>query len=231
MAKNLSYKTGINYDYKSPEINSALFIGPLDSAINTFNSNGYNLISMKELTLLKMSQIQNGEGDSSILNNCSMVKEGCIYLPGKGHYITKDSPILNHMQEAKVAYDRGGHFELAEYQIEEALRSSVKIPSPINLFGLNSRVQIPTKKLGEEEVTQYLLGGGLAEEYGNLLNDMGIPAIDIFYDCYLKKSSAMQLIAYPVGGVSKKDLFFISYDTTPFDSPNLVRGIKYYERK
>jgi len=61
--------------------------------------------------------------------------------------LTKNSPIIDNAREATKCHRNGNEFYLNKEQVEEALENSVEIKNQ----------NIPTNKLGENEITFLLL--------------------------------------------------------------------------
>jgi len=136
-----------------------------DKAVTELENKGYGIISLEENAKLRIKQGKN----SFISNTGNFVKEGVIYIPNKGRFITKNSPILENPKEATYSHKNEKDFYITDEQAEKALENSVKVPyhvcTPIK--------GIPTKRFGEEEIINFCFGK-TAKDYGLFLEDAGI---------------------------------------------------------
>ena len=97
-------------------------------------------------------------------------REGVLYLPQKGKFLTKDSPILQNPREAVQQYIKRPRIAWipTEEQIERALQDSIQIPKEYVQEQL-----IPTNIFGENPVTKYVFGSA-ADDYGKFLREARI---------------------------------------------------------
>ena len=163
----------INEDVKPRGMTSAYVEAPFDVAKEALESRGYRIISLKENARLRK---QEGK-DAYVSRNGNWTREGFVYIPEKGIFLTKNSPIIDFPVEATQCHRQGREFYLNDEQIEKALADSVQIPENVK--------SISTKKFGEDKITVYAFGD-IAQKYGDFLKDAGIKEMPI-YLCNLEK--------------------------------------------
>ena len=88
-------KYSINVDVKLREISSACVLAPFDEGKEILEEEGYKIISLQENARLRM---QEGRYHAVSLGG-NWVKEDAIYIPGKGKFLTKNSPIMANPQQ------------------------------------------------------------------------------------------------------------------------------------
>ena len=154
-------------DIRPTGIESACSKGPFDKAKAALDADGYNIISLPVNAQLRMQQ---GRGHD-VSRNGNYVREGLIYIQGRGNFLVRHSPILVSAEEATEAHRRGLEFYPTKEQIEEALEDSVRFP--------DSDIAIPTNRFGEEELTAWAFAEQ-ANAYGEFLREGGIKAMPIY---------------------------------------------------
>ena len=83
-------------DVKPTGMDSAYVEKPFDEAKKELETNGYRVASLEEVAKLRISQ-----GITSHVTNCgSYVREGFIYVPQRGIFLTKKSPIMTNAKKA-----------------------------------------------------------------------------------------------------------------------------------
>ncbi|VVB83364.1 Uncharacterised protein [uncultured archaeon] len=124
---------------------------------------GYRIISLEENAKLRMQ-----EGKYSFVSkNGNWVKEGILYLPKEGKFLTKKSPILTASKEEV----RADEFYLTEEQRESALEDSFRLS--------DENFSILTKNFGKDDLAIYLFGNS-AQDYGDFLKESGINKMEIW---------------------------------------------------
>ena len=201
----------INVDIKPTGIESAYIEEPFDVAKQELESNGYKIISLKENALLRKQQGKN----SDISRNGNWVREGVLYLPQKGRFLVRNSPILYNAQEATNCHRKGQEFYLdgKEEQVEEALRNSVPI----------DRKEIPTKRFKDDAITVFVFED-FAQEYGDFLKEAGIKEMPIYLANVEEKPFARQVW---FGNLDVRSVLN-GYDRN-LDYDYRVRGVRYAE--
>lgn len=193
-------------------VHSGYEVAPFDKGLETLEKEGYNLISLQENAKLRKQQGK----DSDISRNGNWVREGVLYLPQKGRFLVRHSPILYNAKEATDCHRKNQDFYLngKEEQVEEALRDSVQI----------DRKDIPTKRFKDDPVTVFAFGD-FAQEYGDFLKDAGIKEMPIWLTNMQDKPFARQVWFRDLGGRSglygNSRILNISYDR--------LRGVRYAE--
>src|SRR3989344_4366607 len=93
-------------DIKPSRTYSAFIEAPFDKGKGALEKKGYSVISLKENALLR---IQEGQV-SFISQNGNWTREGAIYVPSKGRFLTKNSPIMANAQEATNCHRKNQEF-------------------------------------------------------------------------------------------------------------------------
>jgi hypothetical protein len=150
---------------------SSLVYAPFDEGVIHLGITGYNLISLEENAGLRIRE----GGNSKVSTQGNWVREGILYVPKKGRFLTKKSPIMQNLVEATNAHRNGTEFYLNDRQVEEALEDSVEIPKGEGRHSL----RIPTNEFGEDEVARYAFGE-TAKQYGEFLGEAGIKEMPIY---------------------------------------------------
>ena len=173
-------QTQIKIDVKPSGLYSAYVEAPFDRAKEILEDAGYRIISLEENALLR---IQQGK-DSNISRNGNWTREGFIYHPEKGIYLTKNSPIMLNPTEATQAHRENREFYLNDEQIESALANSVKLPKNVKT--------IPTKRFSDDTITVFAFGN-TAKHYGEFLTEAGIKEMPVYLVNTEEKPFARQL--------------------------------------
>jgi len=151
-------------DVSPKGITSVVVNGRINKAKASLDKLGFEIISAEENAGLR---IERGK-DSYVSSNHNCVKEGFVYVPGKGGFVTRQSLVQLYPNEAMKDRFCGevpaGEFQVTDEQAEEVLEDSIKVP-------LND-VMVPTERLGENELACYLFGKQV-DDYGNFLKDAG----------------------------------------------------------
>jgi hypothetical protein len=154
-------------DIQPRGIGSAYVNAPFDEGKVELEREGYQIISLEQNARLRM---QEGK-DSYVSQNGNWVKEGFLYVPKKGKFLTKISPITANAVEATKAHRSGNEFYLTEKQVEESLADSIKLK--------NIDFSIPTRRFGEDKFTAYIFGSS-AQAYGDFLKGAGIQEMPVW---------------------------------------------------
>ncbi len=135
----------IRIDVTPREIMSAYVAAPFDEGKKALEEQGYNVISLEENAKLR---IQEGK-DSNIPYNSNWTREGVVYIPKKGIFLTKNSPIMENPKKATEFHKNEKDFYLNNEQVEKSLADCVEIKNNQNLEG----------KFCSDEVLVYAFGG------------------------------------------------------------------------
>jgi len=155
----------INVDIKPRGIASAYVEVPFDEGKEALEKQGYRIISLQENAKLRM---QEGK-DAYVSRNGNWTREGVLYIPKKGIFLTKKSPIMENAKEATDCHRDNKEFYLNKEQVEKALADSVK------LLGNT----IPTSRFGENKIANYAFGDS-AKDYGLFLKEAGIEEMPVY---------------------------------------------------
>ncbi len=199
-------KQEIQVDIRPTGIESAIVCSQFDKAKEVLEGKGYKIISLKECAQLR---IQRG-ANSPVSRKGNWVREGVIYVPKRGIFLTKFSPIMKNPREATQSHRKGREYFLTEEQVEQALTDSVKLLGEA----------IPTKRFGENEITNYAFGE-VAEQYGNFLHETGIKEMPVWLANLEDKPFARQMW---LGSLDHKSGFY--NDGMGLGDNYLLRGVK-----
>lgn len=212
-------------DFENEEIVSARISDYFDKGLSVLKKERYKLISMRDNIELSLARGYYAGSDVT----CHRMAEAFIYIPNKGVFLSRNSPLVSRPNEAVKAHSPGsrGEFYLNEGQLEYGLRSSVQIPHDLK--------SISTDRFGEDSITEFCFGKK-AKDYGKFLmeNEFSILPVAATLGCEPRpydfafvlenrlfvnsqsKPFAYQAVFTPrgLGGISR-----IGYPTT-------IRGIK-----
>lgn len=149
-----------------------------DEAVEILSSINSEIISLSQSAELR---IKYGK-DFYFSKNGNWTKEAFIYVPRKGVFLTKNSPIIKNSREAVQAHKNKNEYFLTDAQVGETLSNSIRV------FGIN----IPTNKFKDNEITAFAFGN-LAEKYGDFLYERGIKEMPINLTCFSDKPFARQM--------------------------------------
>lgn len=202
-------------DIQKKGMSSSYTEASFDKGKEELEKEGYQIISFEQNARLRM---QEGK-DSYVSQNGNWVREGFLYIPHKGKFLTKTSPIMIYPIEDIRANKDGKGFYLTNEQAEVALRDSLKLS--------NKDFSIPTNRFGEDKIINYIFGNS-AQEYGNFLKDAGITEMPVggIVNNLENKPSVRQAWFIGLGSESKLliggDFGCLLYG----DCPERVRGIR-----
>ncbi len=141
-------------------IASSYVVAPFDESKAKLESEGYRVISLEENARLRIQ-----EGAKALVSrHGNWVREGFLYVPGKGKVLTKASPIMESPVEATQAHRILNDFYITDEQVEKGLADSIKFEDSF---------LIPTERFGEDKFTVYFFGNS-AKAYGEFLKGAGI---------------------------------------------------------
>src|SRR3989344_6163338 len=178
----------INQDVKPTGIDSAYVEAPFDEAKAELEADGYEIISLKQFADLRIAQGK----DSHVANYGAYVKEGFLYVPQKGIFLVRNSPIMANAKAATKCHRNNSEFYITPEEVEETLKDSVEVK--------NSN-PIPTNRFGDEELKAYAFGDS-AKAYGEFLREAGIKQMPIYLASMEKKPFARQAWLHRLGGGS-----------------------------
>jgi len=150
------------------KFNSKYLEEPFDKGLKKMCEERYELISLEENAKLRIE----GGKDSYVSLKGNWVKEGVIYVPKKGIFLTKNSSVLDNPKKAINAQRNGEEFYITEEQTEKALENSVKIPYDLK--------KILLKTFGYEKITNFCFGES-AVEYGVFLKGAKINGMPLWF--------------------------------------------------
>jgi hypothetical protein len=178
-------------DIQPREIFSAYVNAPFDKGKEILEEAGYHIISLQENARLRM---QEGK-DADISKYGNWVREGVLYVPEKGIFLTKDSPVMANPKEATKCYKNRKDFYLTNEQVEQSLEDSVE------LIGKS----IPTNRFGEDKITVYAFGED-AKRYGEFLYEAGINEMPVWLTDIQDKPFARQMWVCGLGDHQRSGL-------------------------
>jgi len=169
-------------DVTNGELLSGYVFGvDFDGAKTLLESEGYGSI----ISLPQNARFRIQEGPNSFISqNGNLTREAFLYIPGKGCFLTKKSPLLSRHSESAIAEIMSARhsygiddprrlieFPLTDEQIEEALSEAVKIRS----------ASIPAERLGDDETTVFAFEES-SRAYGEFLKANGVHSMPIYLD-------------------------------------------------
>ena len=192
------------------KLQSAYIEAPFYKTKEVLEKEGYRVISLEENAILRIL-----EGKYTFISkNGNYAREGVIYIPKKGKFLTKNSPIMNNAEKATQCHKDGKEFYLNKEQVKKALEKSVKL----------DKSQILTSEFGNEEITDFAFGK-YAKEYGKFLKDAEINEMPIWTANLENKPFARQLWFWGLDGRSGLN------GNWDLDDINGVRGVRDGVRK
>ena len=154
-------------DVQPRGMSSAYVVAPFDKGKKQLESEDYHIVSLEENARLRIQEGKNAD----VSRNGNWVKEGFLYVPGKGKFLTKTSPVIAHPVDATNAHRNGNDFYLTAEQVEQSLAGSVKLK--------DKDFSVPVKRFGENELTVYAFGDS-AQDYGKFLENAGIKEMPVW---------------------------------------------------
>lgn len=151
---------------------------PFDQGKELLEKEGYRIISLKENAQLRM---QEGK-DAFVSKNGNWTREGVLYVPNKGVFLTKSSLIVVNAQEAIHCHRNEQEFYLTDAQVQESLADSVEILGN----------PVPTNRFAENPITVYAFEDQ-ADQYGQFLRNAGIKEMPIWLANLEDKPSVRQM--------------------------------------
>lgn len=165
-------------DVKPSGTASAYVNAPFDVAKETLENAGYSVISLQRNAKLRMQE----GSQANVSQYGNWTREGVIYVPNKGKFLTKNSPIMANSKKATQCHRNGKEFYLTPEQVEQALADSVEL----------SVKALPTDRFGEDEITAYAFGED-AKKYGEFLKENAIDSMPIWTADIQDKAFARQM--------------------------------------
>lgn len=159
-------------------LTSAYVDTAFDDGKEALESEGFEIIGLRDNAVLRMQ-----EGANSYISQYgNWTREGVVYVPKKGVYLVRSSPIMANAKEATDCHRNGNEFYLTDEQVESALVDSVKLTGE----------SIKTDKFIDNEVAVFAFGDS-AEAYGNFLKENGIKNMLVYLASLGKKPFVIQL--------------------------------------
>ena len=165
-------------DVKPRITESAYVEKPFDEAKAELEAKRYEVISLEEFARLRTELGK----EHHISKWGSYTREGFLYVPQKGVFLVRNSPILANAKKATDCHRNGSEFYLTDEQVEQSLASSVQFKDA------NS---IPTNRFAEDERTVFAFGES-AGKYGEFLKEAKIAEMPVYLANVEKKSFARQ---------------------------------------
>ena len=203
----------IKVDIRPTGIESAIIYAPFDKALAELQKNDYKLISLEENAGLRM---QEGK-DHGVSRNGNWVKEGALYVLGKGRFITRHSTILDNPRKATQAHRNGEEYFVSDDQVKKSLEDSIQIPYDLS--------KIPTDRFGEDAIAIFCFGED-AKDYELFLKDTGISNMSLWLnkESYVQKQEKPYANQLWLGSLGSRFVLIGNYGCFHYDS--LSRGVK-----
>lgn len=237
-------KVNLNIDVPDTFI-SAVVDAPFDIAKKALEQEGYDIISFGENALLKfqayeehvekIKRLNENRGDMDIfrhmpkplsLGNC--VREGVVYVPGDGRYITRNSPVMKRPEEFVAAEKAGRPFYITQNELKEALESSVKVPYEFP-YKITERKfkgdkdRIPLKNFEDDGVMNFCFKGysSFIKEFLEGIKQESIP-INLCEEYYVNEQEGPFADKLSFGGIGNYSAIWTTNQC--------VRGILYLDK-
>lgn len=168
----------VNIDSRTSELESGVVYASFDKALTELKAHGLEVVSLPQNAELR---IQEG-ADSYVSQNGNYVREGVIYIPNKGRYLIRNSPLLQLelVQEAVKA-----HRQEREYSIQKALAKEYEDKSSQDpnseVFHLTDLRAIPTNNFDKDKRALWIFQDK-AEDYGKFLYDADIKEMHLCFN-------------------------------------------------
>lgn len=197
-------------DVKPTAVSSGYVEKPFDEAKAELEQDGYQIISLEQFARLRREQGK----ESHVANYGAYVKEGFLYVPQRGIFLVRNSPIMANAKEATQAHREGREFYLTNEQVEEALKDFVQF---------KDSKAIPTNRFGDDERTRFAFREE-AEKYGEFLKQAGIKEMPVYLASVEKKPFARQAWLLRLVGGDRSALYG---DVRGLYCNYVVRGVKF----
>jgi hypothetical protein len=152
-----------------PTIVSAYVNAPFDQSKEMLVKADYEIITAEQNAGLRM---QYGK-DAFVSKNGNYVKEGCVYVPSKGRFITRGSLVMASPNQATESHRNRNEFYVSQEQIDSVIGNSVQVPFEQSV--------IPTNRFGKDPVTVFLFGQS-AQKYGEFLMEAKIDNMPLYFN-------------------------------------------------
>lgn len=196
-------------DIKLEGVASAHVTASFDKGKEALEKGEYKIISLEEYAKLR---IQEGK-DAFISRGGGLVREGVLYVPKKGIFLTKKSPIIDYAEEATNCHRKGKDFYLTDNQVEKALSDSVKL----------TKKEIPTNRFNDEEITVYVFGN-IAKQYGEFIIEAGAHYGETQRKAGFGFGDSLRNL-----GTEKMPIWLADIQDKPFVKPIFVWGLNGFE--
>jgi len=190
----------------SGNVQSAYAEGSFGKAKKKIESQGYRIISLEENAKLRISEGK----DAIVSQKGNWTIEDFIYIPDKGAYITKNSPMMKSAGKMAIFPWQGKESYLNSKEVDYALAKAVQVKDK----------KIPTDIFGEHELTVFCFGES-AKAYGEFLKNAGINEIPVYLAACGEKPFARKMWLIGLGGRSG-----LNGNNTLHMDGGWVRGIK-----
>jgi len=165
---------------------------PFDKGKQALEEQGYRIISLEENAQLR---IQEGK-DDYVSRNGNWTREGVIYVPNKGKFLTKNSPIMENPEQTTESHRNNQDFYLTDEQVEKALEDCVELKNN----------PIPTNRFADDKICIYVFGSeNKSKNYGDFLNQAEINEMPTYLANPQDRPFVRQLWLYGLDNGSELD--------------------------
>lgn len=199
-------------DIDRENTSSGYLTGSFDECKFELESKGYKILSLEQNVRLRMFAGKK----AYISRNGNWTREAILYLPNKGNFLVRESPAIKNSRKATESHRKIQEMELTEFQINEALKNSIKLPNK----SFEIAIEEFDKKSEYKKILEFMFGYYI-KEYKEFLIKSKIKKISFFLDNIRDKPFFRQV--WFSGNISK---FRIFGDYLGLDLPLWVRGIK-----
>ncbi|HLF53923.1 MAG TPA: hypothetical protein VI544_01975 [Candidatus Nanoarchaeia archaeon] len=198
----------ITQDVTKGALHSAYAIGTFGAAKEELESKGYRVISLEEQAGLIVRE----GATSSISQRGNWTREGFIYVPTKGIFLTRASSIMANAKEVTGPNRNSKWFHLNDEQVEKSLADSAKI----------TNTQIPTNRLADEALTNFAFGRN-AKAYGEFLEENGIDNLKV---CLVHSQNQPFARQAWLHRIAEDNISYLNGGKYPDDCYEVVRGVR-----
>ena len=150
----------------------------LDKGKEILEKQGYQIPSLAQAARLRM---QEGRDAKISMHEIILVKDAMLYIPKKGKFLTKESPIMDDAAQAVKRQIGVNEYYLTEEQTERALVNAIRLPKREFSIRPDKYFSIPTDRFEEDEITCFAFGKS-SEDYGDFLRTSGIKSMPVYMD-------------------------------------------------
>jgi hypothetical protein len=156
-----------NFRTPKGELTTAISFGVFEELVPQFSLRGFKLISLEENAWLRISR---GKYSPECWTG-NFLREGFMYIPGRGAYLIRHSPINDNLKTSRMANSLGSEYHVTLKESERHLKNAVQIPYDLK--------EIKVSDFETNSITQFAFGSAVSE-YANFLKDANVDKLPIW---------------------------------------------------